>query len=49
MKLDGIRGANDLVLRVVNTFTFGCAGELWPCTWPMRWNYAQVIVAGWIH
>jgi hypothetical protein len=38
-----------LVLRVVNAFTFGCAGELWPCTWPMRWNYARVIVAGWIH
>jgi hypothetical protein len=42
-------GLAPLVLGVVDTFTFGGAGELWPCTWPMRWNYAQVIVAGWIH
>ena len=26
--------ARTLVLRVVNTFTFGLLGELWPCTWP---------------
>jgi transcriptional regulator with XRE-family HTH domain len=38
-----------LVLRVGDTFTFGGTGELRSCTWPMRWNYAQVIVAGWIH
>jgi hypothetical protein len=37
------------VLRVGDTFTFGGTGELRSCTWPMRWNYAQVIVAGWIH